>query len=132
MYVRKKFMRRGDKAYGPYWQVVHSTRVDGKPRQRVVANVGLAEDRKQADGLARMKGLLCGVPGCGEAATVELEYQGFRATSEKKLPGGGSIEAPYLVCPDHLDAWRRRERFGVYPAFLCDWPNLGSAPPRYG
>ena len=118
MYVRKKFMRRGEKTYGPYWLVVHSLRVDGKPRQKVVANVGPAETREQADRIARMKGLLCGVPGCGEAATVELEYQGFRPTKKEKLPFGHEREYPYLVCPDHLDAWRRRERFGVWPLYL--------------
>ena len=117
MYVRKKFMRRKDKVYGPYWQVVRSTRVDGKPRQRVVANVGAAEDRQQADAYARMKGILCGVRGCGKAATEELEYQGFSPKHKEALLGR-TREYPFLVCPDHLDAWRRRERFGVFPAFL--------------
>src|SRR5215218_1052144 len=107
MYVRKKFMRRGDKTYGPYWQVVRSTRVDGKPRQRVVANVGVAETREQADTSARAKGLLCGVKGCGEAATVEPEYRGFVPTYKV-----GKSEYGYLLCPAHVEAWQRRKRLG--------------------
>src|SRR5918995_4701742 len=112
MYVRKKFVRRGEKTYGPYWEVVRSTRVNGKPRQKVVANVGAAETCEQADARARMKGLLCGVEGCGEAASVYLEHEGFRPTAKEKLPFAREREYPFLVCPDHRDAWLRRERFG--------------------
>jgi hypothetical protein len=103
MYVRKKFMRRKDKVYGPYWQVVRSVRVDGKPRQRVVANVGAAKNRENADVLARMKGLLCGVWGCGEAATDELTWPlpdrpPVAFTLERERCGA-------LVCPEHLKEW---------------------------
>jgi hypothetical protein len=119
MYVRKKFMRRGDKTYGPYWQVVRSTRVNGKPRQKVVANVGPAETREAADKLARAKGLLCGVRGCGEAATVEPEHRGFRPTYTLKLSGGRKREYPYLLCAAHVEAWKR----GTY---LQAWPFLFS------
>jgi hypothetical protein len=117
MYVRKKFMRRGEKTYGPYWQVVRSTRVDGKPRQKVVANVGPAETREQADRIACMKGLLCGVPGCGEAATVEPEHRGFRPTYTMELPSGRRREYPYLLCAAHAEAWKN----GMY---LQAWPLL--------
>ena len=115
MYVRKKFVRRGEKTYGPYWQVVRATRVDGKVRQRVVAHIGAYDaPREEADIIARMKGILCGVPGCGQAATDELTtVQGYRATRAWK---GG--EYPYLVCAAHLDAWRSGEEFRVYPLLL--------------
>jgi hypothetical protein len=117
MYVREKKIRRGDKSYS-YWQVVRGTRVDGKVRQTVVAHVGVAEDREQADKLARMEGLLCGVLGCGEAATQELEHRGFRPTYTLKLPGRAESEHPYLLCPAHVEAWRSGER-------LKAWPLLG-------
>ena len=112
MYVRKKFMRRGDKTYGPYWQVVRSRRIDGKPRQEVVANVGVAGSREHAERIARAKGLLCGVVGCGEAATVEPEDRGFVPSYMLKLPGGRKREYPYLMCPAHVEDYRRGK---VYP-----------------
>jgi hypothetical protein len=115
MYVRKKFMRRGDTVYGPYWQVVRSRRVDGKPRQEVVANVGLAETREQADRAARMKGLLCGVFGCGEAASEEPEFRGFRPTYTLELPGGRKRELPFLLCSAHVEAWKNGERLKAAP-----------------
>jgi hypothetical protein len=123
MYVRKKFMRREEKTYGPYWQVVRSTRVDGKVRQKVIANVGAAEDRDHADVLARAKGILCGVKGCGEAATDELEHQGFRPTYTLKLPSGQQAEYPYLLCAAHVAAWQRREHIGPAIPLLMVGPD---------
>ena len=120
MYVRKKFMRRGEKTYGPYWQVVRSRRIDGKPRQEVVANLraveGIAppEDREEADTLARAKGLLCAVRGCGEAATVELTWRGWRGHTTpvdvtlRNGPFSGK-KCGYLVCPDHLEEWHSKQ-----------------------
>jgi hypothetical protein len=108
MYVRKKFMRRGDKTYGPYWQVVRSRRIDGKPRQEVVANVGRFESREAADRLARAMGLLCGALGCGEAATCELTWRGFARNTPVEWDYGGQTYGA-LVCPDHLEEWHRRQ-----------------------
>jgi hypothetical protein len=95
MYVRKKFMQRGDKVYGPYWQLVRSTRVNGKPRQKVVANVGPAENREEADTLARAKGLLCGATGCGEAGTVERVVFMRRGQRRRKA------KKDVLLCAEH-------------------------------
>jgi hypothetical protein len=118
MYVRKKFVRRGEKTYGPYWVIVRSTRVDGKPRQKVVANVGYAETREEADNIARAKGLLCGVKGCGEAATVEPEYRGFVPTYTLEFPRGRKREYPYLMCPAHVEDYRQRKLYPTVPLFL--------------
>ena len=105
MYVRKKFMRRGDKTYGPYWQVVRSTRVDGNPRQKVVANVGVAETRDEADTLARTKGLLCGATGCGEAVTVEKVVLMRRGQRRRK------VEKDALLCAEHESELRTGKMF---------------------
>jgi hypothetical protein len=114
VYVREKRISRGEKTYS-YWQVVEGRRVDGKVRQSVVAHLGACEDRTQADTRARLKGFLCGVPKCGEAATCELEYRGFRPTHTLEMPSGGALEFPYRVCPEHLEAYRRGELGGVWP-----------------
>jgi hypothetical protein len=124
MYVKKKFVRRGDKVYGPFWQVVRSRRIDGKPRQEVVANVGRAETREEADKLARAKGLLCGVGGCGEAATVEPEHRGFRPTYTLMLPGGRKRELLYLLYPAHAEAWKRTERLKAMPLIPDLMPDI--------
>jgi len=107
MYVRKKFMRRGDKVYGPYWQVVRSTRANGKPRQTVVANVGAAEDRKHADHIARSKGLLCGVVGCGEAGTEE--EAGLMLERSRK------VARQVLMCARHASEFHAGAKFTVVP-----------------
>jgi hypothetical protein len=73
MYVRKKFMRRADKVYGPYWQVVRSIRLDGKPQQRVVANLGALPDRDTARVVAKMGGLMCGEDSCGRAGDLRKD-----------------------------------------------------------
>jgi hypothetical protein len=115
MYVRKKFMRRGEKTYGPYWQVVRSARVNGKPRQRVVSNVGAAKDRKQADACARMKGLLCGIEGCGNAGVVEVEVKPERIM-------GREFKKVWLLCSDHAAARRRGEALRGWTLFPTrDW-----------
>jgi hypothetical protein len=120
MYVRKKFVRRGETTYGPYWQVVRSTRANGKPRQKVIANVGVAETRGEADNIARAKGLLCGVKGCGEAAAVEPECRGFVPTYTLKLAGGREREYPYLMCFAHVEDYRRGNLYPTVPLLLRD------------
>jgi hypothetical protein len=120
MYVREKKIRRGEKTY-TYWQVVQGTRVDGKVRQTVIAHLGgEPKDRKQADILARMKGVLCGVLRCGEAASVELEHWGFRPTHTLKLRDGRELEGPYLVCPAHLEDYRRGQTYYTVPLLFKD------------
>ena len=119
MYVRKKFVSRGEKTYGPYWVVVRSTRVDGRPRQRVVANIGPAEDYEEADRIARRKGILRCVPGCGEAADVELgagtEYQPFY-----RPRGGRGGQYPFVACFGHSRDYLRGEFEEAHPAVLRD------------
>src|SRR4051812_37883033 len=101
MYVREKKIRRGEKTYS-YWQLVQGTRVDGKVRQTVVAHIGRADDREQADKLARLKGLLCGAEGCGEAAEQEFEMYGRPFTYTLKLRGGRTLECPWFFCEAHI------------------------------
>jgi hypothetical protein len=128
MYVRKKQVRKGigtwDKPWKvyDYWQVVRSTRVAGQPRQKVVAYVGAAKDRDQADTIARAKGLLCGVKGCGEAASIELASRtGHVTTYRLKDPDGGETrEYGYLVCPDHSEDYQRNKRYPTVPLLLRD------------
>jgi hypothetical protein len=107
MYVRKKFVRRGEKAYGPYWQVVRAGRADGKVKQKVVATVGTAEDREHADRIARAKGLLCGVVGCGEAGTEE--EAGLMLERSRK------VERRVLMCARHASEFHAGAKFTVVP-----------------
>jgi|SRR5215217_2626815 hypothetical protein len=113
MYVRKKQVRKGigtwDKPWKvyDYWQVVRSTRVDGKPRQKVVAYVGAAEDREHADRIARSNGLLCGVVGCGEAGTEE--EAGLMLERSRK------VERQVLMCARHVSEFRAGAKLTVVP-----------------
>ncbi len=124
MYVRKKYVRRGEKTYGPYWTVVESIRVNGEPRQRVVANIGLADNYYEADRIARLKEILCCIPGCGEAAAVafgEGETTPFWYTV--RLPNARVRKVPYIACYEHAQAYMRGEIDRIkdgFPALLMD------------
>ena len=115
MYVREKKIRRGDKTYS-YWQVVQGTRVDGKVRQTVVAYVGPAEDRQQADAHARMRGLLCGVKGCGQAGAVK-----FPSRIPLRVPGC-EVDPEWFVCDDHFAAYQRGEGIQGWTLWPLEWP----------
>ena len=131
MYVRKKYVRRGEKTYGPYWVVVRSTRENGKPRQRVVANIGPADDYDEADRIARMKAILCCVPGCGEAASAELgEGARNQPVHRVKLRQGGLARFPFIACLHHSKVFERGgEIEAALPAVLHEpqarrgWPS---------
>jgi hypothetical protein len=116
MYVREKKIRRGEKTYS-YWQVVRGARVDGKVRQRVVAHLGPHADRERADMYARTAGILCGVPGCGEAGEVEPEVRWNHKSWTRGVP---DLDYPLLWCSAHYDAWKRGERLRSYPIFPED------------
>ncbi len=125
MYVREKKVRRGETTYS-YWQVVQGTRVDGKVRQTVVAHLGPAKDRDQADRRARFKGILCGVWRCGRAGAVELTWRSWGgATSPVKMsaPFMGKRYG-YLVCPDHLEEWHSRQADGTLEEFPRILPHV--------
>ncbi len=110
MYVRKKYVRRGEKTYGPYWTVVQSIRVNGEPRQKVVANIGLADNYYEADRIARMKAILCCIPGCGEAAAVEFgEGEKTPLLCTVRLPQGGVRKVPFIGCFEHARVYMRGE-----------------------
>ena len=119
MYVRKNYVRRGEKTYGPYWTVVQSIRVNGEPRQKVVANIGLADSYDKADRIARMKAILCCVPGCGEAAAVELgEGEKYQILHTVRLPQGGVRKFPFIACFEHSQVYLRGEIQKALPALL--------------
>ncbi len=107
MYVREKKIRRGEKSYS-YWQLVSSNWTPDGPRQRVVAHLGRAANRADADVLARASGLLCGASGCSKPATVPLTWRGWEPGHEKPVettePFNGRIRG-FMVCPDHLEEW---------------------------
>jgi hypothetical protein len=122
MYVREKKIKRGigtwdspPRVYS-YWQVVQGTRVEGKVRQTVLHHIGAADDKDHAERLARCQGFLCAAIGCYNRAEVILEDRGFRAAFKIRDPlGDGVREYPYLVCHDHLAAWKRGERHKAMP-----------------
>jgi hypothetical protein len=114
MYVREKKIRRGEgtwdkpwKVYS-YWQLVEGHRVDGKVRQRVVAHIGQADDRKHADHIARRKGLLCSVEGCGRAWDVSDE-------GRSETIAGRKYRKIWRLCQEHHDGWRVGERIRGWP-----------------
>jgi hypothetical protein len=90
MYVREKKMRRGEQTYS-YWQVVQGTRVEGKVRQTVVKHLGPLPHRDDANIVAKMWGVMCGVDGCGEEGTEELTTVRVGRKREKQS----------LLCADH-------------------------------
>ena len=114
MYVREKKIRRGEgtwdnplKVYS-YWQLVEGHRVDGKVRQRVVAHIGAADDRGHAEILARRKGLLCSVEGCGREWVVEDE-------DKPQTIMGRKYRMVWRTCQAHYDAWRAGGRMQGFP-----------------
>jgi hypothetical protein len=114
MYVREKKIRRGEgtwdkpwKVYS-YWQLVEGHRVDGKVRQRVVAYIGKADNREHADLLARRKGLVCSVEGCGRGWVVEDE-------GKPQTIMGHKYRRVWRYCQEHYDAWRCGERNWGFP-----------------
>ena len=115
VYVRAKYVRRGEKTYGPYWQVVKAYRThDGKPKQRVIANVGKAEDGAMADSLARMQGILCGSKECPDLATMWLEQPNGKRVTTRLV----NRQVGFRVCATHFDAWKNRTLGGCVPAYL--------------
>lgn len=104
MYVREKKIRRGEKTYS-YWQVVQGTRVDGKVRQRVVAHLGAADSREQADSYARAGGILCGVPSCGQPWSEEVTVT---------FTGPEREEGKLRLCVRHRELLREGG-IGAYP-----------------
>jgi hypothetical protein len=122
VYVRAKHRRRGKKTFGPWWQVVKSHRTSkGKLRQKVVANIGAADSKEQADALARQMGLLCAMAGCPEQPTEWAGYGGLYLTTKRN-----GIEYGARVCSQHLDefqaAYRAMVEEHASPPQWTMWP----------
>ena len=116
MYVREIKIKRGEgtwdrpwKVYS-YWQLVRSCRDPdtGKVRKQVVRHLGKADDRQHADHLARRRGLLCSVEGCGGEGAVETEDRPENLMGRK-------YRRVWRRCAEHHDAWRRGERRRGFP-----------------
>ena len=116
MYVREIKIKRGEgvwdrpwKVYS-YWQLVRSYRDPdtGKVRKQVVRHLGKADDRQHADHLARRRGLLCSVEGCGREWAVEIEGRPENLMGRK-------YRRVWRTCEEHHDAWRRGEWSRGFP-----------------
>ena len=97
MYVREKKIRRGEKTYS-YWQVVRSTRVDGKPRQTFVKHLGPLPGRPAALVVAKKWGVMCGVEDCTKEGEEERPV---RSLGKDRRLGKGRRSARLLLCSEH-------------------------------
>jgi len=113
VYVRVKTVRHGDKAY-QYRDVVRSVRVDGKPRQELVASLGrVAEGLSEKDRAELLRALQkhygVALPGAG------------RAKAPSVLEGLEEPEGSEVVDPDLGEA----RAYGSVAAIESAWRALG-------
>jgi hypothetical protein len=80
----------------------------GKVRKQVVAHIGKAKDREHAFVLAKRRGLICSVSGCGREWVVSDE-------GRPETIAGHKFRKVWRKCQEHYDAKRRGERIYGFP-----------------